>query len=183
MHRGSLKGYSKVYRTAIAQAGGIAPLVKLVAQLGGNATLAKARQEAAVALANLARTHGANQSAIAAAGAVLGAVPALVRLLRSTEELDQLAQLFGYVRAGCAECRQRAPRGAREGRRASRAFCLAIRLRRRAAHRERMARRWRIRAEALHKLLSLVMTLVIELLRLVMTLVIELLSLDDLGAV
>jgi hypothetical protein len=38
-------------------------------------------------------------------------------------------------------------------------------------------------AEALHKLLSLVMTLVIELLRLVMTLVIELLSLDDLGAV
>jgi hypothetical protein len=46
-----------------------------------------------------------------------------------------------------------------------------------------MARRWRIRAEALHKLLSLVMTLVIELLRLVMTLVIELLSLDDLGAV
>jgi hypothetical protein len=79
--------HSKVYRTAIAQAGGIAPLVKLVAQLGGNATLAKARQEAAVALANLARAHGANQSAIAAAGAV----PALVRLLRSTEELDQLA--------------------------------------------------------------------------------------------
>lgn len=136
--------HSKVYRTAIAQAGGIAPLVKLVAQLGGNATLAKARQEAAVALANLARAHGANQSAIAAAGAV----PALVRLLRSTEELAQLAQLFGYVRAGCAECRQRAPRGAREGRHASRAFRLAIRLRRRAAHRERMARRWRIRRSA-----------------------------------
>ena len=58
-------------------------------QSGGTATLAKGRQEAAVALANLARAHATNQAAIAQAGAL----PHLLRLLKSTQasEPDRLA--------------------------------------------------------------------------------------------
>ena len=57
--------HAKVYRTAIANAGGIGPLVRLISQNGSHTSLIKGRQEATLALANLARS----QCAIAPASA------------------------------------------------------------------------------------------------------------------
>ena len=71
-------------RTAIAAAGGLATIVKM---LSSSTSTARMRVEACAALANLARDHAANQAAIAKAGAV----PHLVRVLESKLEGEALA--------------------------------------------------------------------------------------------
>ena len=47
--------HSRAYRQALAHAGGVAPLVRLVAQGGSTAQAVKARQEASVALEEVPR--------------------------------------------------------------------------------------------------------------------------------